>query len=85
MKAPPFYIRTLRISYEVIKSVDPDALVAVGGLGWPSFLDVICRYTDEPFEGGEEPDRYPLKGGAYFDCMSFDSYPHLDNSSSYLG
>ncbi len=81
LKAPPyFYIRTLRISYEVIKSVDPDALVAVGGLGWPSFLDVICRYTDEPFQGKVEADRYPLKGGAYFDCMSFHCYPHLDNS-----
>lgn len=81
LKAPPFfYIRTLRISYEVIKSVDRDALVAVGGLGWPSYLDVICRYTDEPFEGKEEPNRYPLKGGAYFDCMSFHAYPHFDNS-----
>ncbi|MFN0037746.1 MAG: T9SS type A sorting domain-containing protein [Saprospiraceae bacterium] len=81
LKSPPFfYIRTLRISYEVIKSIDPDALVAVGGLGWPSYLDVICRYTDEPFEGKEDPDQYPLKGGAYFDCMSFHSYPHIDNS-----
>ena len=81
LKAPPFfYIRTLRISYEVIKSVDNDALVAVGGLGWPSFLDVICRYTDEPFEGKEEPGQYPFKGGAYFDCMSFHAYPHFDNS-----
>jgi hypothetical protein len=81
LKAPPFfYIRTLRISYEVIKSVDRDAFVAVGGLGWPSYLDVICRYTDEPFEGKEEPNRYPLKGGAYFDCMSFHAYPHFDNS-----
>lgn len=81
LKSPPFfYIRTLRISYEVIKSVDRDALIAVGGLGWPSFLDVICRYTDEPFEGKVDPDRYPFKGGAYFDCMSFHSYPHFDNS-----
>ena len=81
LKSPPFfYIRMLRISYEVIKSVDHDALVAVGGLGWPSYLDVICRYTDEPFEGKENPDKYPLKGGAYFDCMSFHCYPHLDNS-----
>ena len=81
LKAPPFfYIRTLRISYEVIKSVDNDALVAVGGLGWPSFLDIICRYTDEPFEGKEEPGQYPFKGGAYFDCMSFHAYPHFDNS-----
>lgn len=81
LKAPPyFYIRLLRISYEVIKSVDREALVAVGGLGWPSFLDVICRFTDEPFEGKEIPGQYPLKGGAYFDCMSFHSYPHLGNS-----
>jgi len=81
LKSPPFfYIRTLRISYEVIKSVDRDALVAVGGLGWPSYLDVICRFTDEPFEGKEDPHKYPFKGGAYFDCMSFHCYPHLDNS-----
>lgn len=81
LKAPPyFYIRALRISYEVIKSVDPNAFVAVGGLGWPSFLDVICRYTDNPFDGTIDADRYPLTGGAYFDCMSFHSYPHINNS-----
>ncbi len=80
LKSPAyFYIRLLRISYEVIKSVDPDALIAVGGLGWPSYLDVICRYTDNPFDGLENTD-YPNKGGAYFDVMSFHSYPHLDNS-----
>ena len=64
----------------MIKSVDKEALVAVGGLGWPSYLDAICRYTDEPFEGKEDPAKYPFKGGAYFDCMSFHAYPHLDNS-----
>ncbi|HOY07109.1 MAG TPA: T9SS type A sorting domain-containing protein [Saprospiraceae bacterium] len=80
LKSPAyFYIRLLRISYEVIKSVDPDALIATGGLGWPSYLDVICRYTDNPFDGTESTD-YPHKGGAYFDVMSFHSYPHLDNS-----
>ena len=57
----------------------PKAFVAVGGLGWPSYLDVICRHTDEPFDG-TATGQYPLKGGAYFDCMSFHSYPHLDNS-----
>ncbi len=80
LKAPIYYyIRTLRISYEVIKAADPAAFVAVGGLGWPSYLDVLCRYTDEPFAGAVS-GQYPLKGGAYFDCMSFHSYPHLDNS-----
>ncbi len=74
-----FYIRMLRISYEVLKTVDPNAQVAVGGLGSPAYLDVICRYTDEPFNG-DVSTKYPHKGGAYFDVMSFHSYPHIDNS-----
>lgn len=81
IKAPIFfYNRLLRISYEVIKSVDPTDYVCVGGLGWPSYLDVICRYTDNPYDGSVDPEKYPHKGGAYFDAMSFHSYPHLDNS-----
>ncbi|MBK8425061.1 MAG: T9SS type A sorting domain-containing protein [Lewinellaceae bacterium] len=80
LKSPAyFYVRLLRISYEVIKSVDPEAFIAVGGLGWPSYLDVVCRYSDNPFDGTVSAD-YPFKGGAYFDVMSFHSYPHLDNS-----
>jgi hypothetical protein len=73
------YIRLLRISYEVIKYVDPNAFVAVGGLGYPSFLDGICRNTDNTDDGKVTPD-FPLKGGAYFDVMSFHSYPHIDGS-----
>lgn len=81
IKAPIyFYVRLLRISYEVIKSVDPSAYVCVGGLGWPSYLDVICRYTDNPYDGSVDAAKYPFKGGAYFDVMSFHSYPHIDNS-----
>ncbi len=73
------YIRMLRISYEVIKYIDPDAYIAVGGLGYPSFLDAIMRNTDNPNGGGTSPN-YPLNGGAYFDVMSFHSYPHIDGS-----
>lgn len=73
------YVRLLRISYEVIKSADPDAYVAVGGLGYPSFLDAVLRNTDNPDNGDETPE-YPLKGGAYFDCLSYHSYPHIDGS-----
>jgi hypothetical protein len=81
LKSPPYhYIRALRISYEVIKAVDSSAFVAVGGLGWPSYLDVICRYSDNPVDGSLDHVKYPQKGGAYFDCMSFHSYPHLNNS-----
>ena len=73
------YNRMLRVSYEVIKSIDPDAYVAVGGLGYPSFLDLILRHTDNPY-GGTVTEEYPLYGGAYFDVLSFHSYPHINGS-----
>ncbi len=73
------YIRMLRISYEVIKSLDPSAYVTVGGLGYASYYDAILRNTDNPFDGSVTPD-YPYRGGAYFDVLSFHSYPHLDES-----
>lgn len=80
IRAPVFhYIRMLRISWEVIKTLDPDSYVAVGGLGFPSFMDAILRNTDNPEEGVSSKD-YPLRGGAYFDMMSFHSYPHIDGS-----
>ncbi len=80
LKAPIYhYIRMLRVSYEVIKSISPDDYVAIGGLGYPSFLDAVCRNTDNPNNGNTSKD-FPLKGGAYFDCMSFHSYPHIDGS-----
>lgn len=68
------YIRLLRISYEVIKKVDPTALVATGGLGYESFLDGILRYTDNPTDGAANAS-YPLGGGAYFDVLSYHFYP----------
>lgn len=68
------YIRMLRISYEVVKKVDPSALVATGGLGYESFLDAILRYTDNPADGSANAS-YPLGGGAYFDVLSFHFYP----------
>ncbi|NJK83281.1 MAG: hypothetical protein HC912_05150 [Saprospiraceae bacterium] len=78
--APIFhYIRMLRISYEVIKSVDPTAYVAIGGIGYPSFLDVVLRNTDNP-EDGSVNEHYPLGGGAYFDVLSYHVYPHIDAS-----
>ena len=73
------YIRMLRISYEVIKSVDSTAYVALGGIGFPSFLDVLLRQSDNP-NGGSKTPQYPLNGGAYFDVVSYHVYPHIDNS-----
>lgn len=78
------YVRALRVAYEVVKYVDPTAYVSPGGLGKPGFLDALLRYTDNP-AGGAVSSAYPLKGGAYFDALSFHMYPiyHLhywDNS-----
>ena len=67
------YIRLLRITYEVAKSVDPECWVATGGLGYSSFLDAIMRYTDNP-KDGTVTEEYPAYGGAYFDCDVYHQY-----------
>lgn len=83
LRAPvQHYIRTLRIAWEVVKTLDPDAYVTCSGVGYPSFLDAILRQTDNPDQGLETPE-FPLKGGAYFDAVGFHSYPHIDGSVRY--
>jgi len=78
LQAPVFnYIRMMRIAYEVIKSVDPTAYVGMGGTGYPSFLDAMLRNTDNPVDGSVNAS-YPVKGGAYFDVVSFHYYPMYD-------
>ena len=80
LRAPiEHYVRTLRISWEIIKTLQPDDYVAVAGVGYESFLDAILRNTDDP-NGGAVSAEYPLGGGAYFDVMGFHSYPDIDGS-----
>ena len=80
IRAPIFnYIRTMRITYEVIKSVRPDAYVVLSGVGNDSFLDAILRNTDNPDDGSMTSD-FPRKGGAYYDIMGFHVYPSIDGS-----
>lgn len=80
LRAPIFhYVRILRISWEVIKSGNPDDYVVVSGTGFPSFLDAILRNTDNPDDGSVSPE-FPLGGGAYFDVMGYHAYPHFDGS-----
>ena len=75
MKAPIFYyVRELRVAYDVIKTLRPNEYVATGGIGYASFLDAIMRNTDNPVDGSVTP-QYPLKGGAYFDVLSYHVYP----------
>ncbi len=80
LRAPiEHYIRTMRISYEIIKSISPDDYVAIAGVGSESFLDALLRNTDEPTEG-RVTNEFPLGGGAYFDVMGFHSYPDIDGT-----
>lgn len=74
------FVRTLRIAYDIIKTVAPDDYVVLAGVGSQSFLDAVLRNTDEPTEGRVTPD-YPFGGGAYFDVLGFHTYPHLDGST----
>ncbi len=79
-KAPiEHFVRTLRICYDVVKTVDPDAYVTLAGVGFESFLDAVLRNTDNPVDGSVTPE-YPLGGGAYFDVMGFHTYPDIDGS-----
>ena len=77
LRAPvQHYNRILRISYEVIKSIDPDAIVCTGGIGYASFLDAILRNTDaDPYGETVEGETHELKGGAWFDYVSYHVYP----------
>ncbi len=80
LKAPIFhYVRLLRISWEVIKTLSSEDYIVVSGTGFPAFVDAILRNTDNPEDGSVSPD-YPLKGGAYFDVKGYHAYPHFDGS-----
>lgn len=75
LRAPIFYyIRMLRVSWDVIKKLQPDSYVCTGGIAYKSFLDALLRNTDNP-DNGAVTSAYPLKAGAYFDVLSFHSYP----------
>ncbi len=84
LKAPIFYyVRSLRIAYEIVHYLDPEAYVTISGIAFPSFLDAVCRNTDNPLDGSIKTP-YPLKGGAYFDAVGYKSYPHFDGSTQYF-
>lgn len=74
------YIRLLRISWDVIKTVDPSAYVLSGGIGYPSFLDAVLRQTDNP-DNGKVTAQFPFTAGAYFDGFSEHVYSHIDGST----
>ncbi len=75
------YVRMLRVSKVAAQLADPEAKIATGGIGYPSFLGAILRYTDNP-DGGQVSERYPYTGGAYIDVLSFHHYPIYGAGSS---
>ena len=80
IKAPVSHlVRMLRIAYEVIKKQDSTAFVVYSGAGFPSFLDAVCRSTDNPADGTPTP-QYSYRGGAYFDAVLYNVFPHFDGS-----
>ncbi len=80
LRAPIFnYVRLLRITYEIVKSIQPDAYVVTSGVGYASFLDAVMRNTDN-VDSGKVTKNFPLKGGAYFDGIAFHAYPHFDDA-----
>lgn len=82
VKAPiPHIVRMMRIAYEVIKKEDSTAFVVFSGSGFSSFEDAILRHTDNPSEG-KVTATYPNKGGAYFDAVLYNVFPHFDGSLS---
>jgi hypothetical protein len=78
------YIRLLRVTYAVVHKLDPQGRVTLGGIGYPSFLNAILRYTDEPTAGAVDVD-HPAKGGAYFDVVSYHYYPVFSPGNSDVG
>ncbi|MFZ1497348.1 MAG: PKD domain-containing protein, partial [Saprospiraceae bacterium] len=83
LHAPIFYyIRMLRVAYEIIKTISPDDYVMIGGIGHASFIDAILRNTDNPLDGSVAT-AFPNKGGAYFDAIGLNIYPNYDGSVKY--
>jgi hypothetical protein len=75
------YVRMLRVTREAAHKADPAALIATGGIGYPTFLAAILRYTDNPTDGSVSAD-FPAKGGAYLDVIDFHYYPIFSPKSS---
>ena len=75
------YVRMLHITYEVAKSIDKNAVVCLGGIGYDGFLDAVLRNTENPTDGSVS-STYNKKGGEWFDCVSFHIYPMYNLNST---
>jgi hypothetical protein len=78
------YVRMLRVTHEVVQRMDPSAAVTPGGIGYPSFLSALLRYTDEPTAGAVDAD-HPSTAYAYMDVLSYHYYPVFAPGNSDVG
>lgn len=78
------YIRMLRVTHEVVHRMDPTASVTTGGIGYPSYLSALLRYTDEPTAGAVDAE-HPSTGYAYLDILSYHYYPVFAPGNSDVG
>lgn len=66
---PQQYVTFLRLAYEEIKAVNPDAVVTYGGLAYVQDIpDFIPEFFDNFLDAG---------GGAYFDVANLHLFPDL--------
>lgn len=68
------YARMLRIAKVVAAKISPDVRIATGGLGYPTFLAALAKYSDNP-NGGAITADYPAAGIDYVDVLDLHYYP----------
>jgi hypothetical protein len=64
------YPETLRLAYETIKAVDPQAVVLFGGLSYDFFLNEGGRFDPDFLDAA-----LSAGAGPYFDVLAFHYYP----------
>lgn len=70
---PEDYVKTLRLTYETVKAIDPDALVYLGGIAFDAFT------SDGGYFQRDFLANVLQAGGAdYFDQLNFHYYPTFD-------
>jgi hypothetical protein len=70
---PQEYVDTLRIAYNTIKSIDPSAIVLLGGIAYDNFTT-----EGGPFNPRFLADILDNGAGDYFDVMNFHYYSEYD-------
>lgn len=83
LKAPIFYyIRSLRIAYEIVRYLDPEAYVTVSGIAFPRSSMPFAAIPTTPWTA--RAVALPAERRCLFDAVGYKSYPHFDGSTQYF-